>query len=128
MSDKTLLDITQEILNSMTGDEVNSIFDTAEAEAVARIVVSVFEGLVSNRNWAQHKSLFQLESFNADLVLPRKTPEKASGFESLLKGADANKHEQTATTAPTQGGSEQPRRQSFEVSARRAFECVNDQK
>ena len=64
MSDKTLLDITQEILNSMTGDEVNSIFDTAEAEAVARIVVSVFEGLVSNRNWAQHKSLFQLESLS----------------------------------------------------------------
>lgn len=69
---------------------------------------------------------FQLESFNADLVLSRKTPEKASGFESLLKGADAKDHQQAA--APTQSDAGQIRRQSFEVTARRAFECVNEQK
>ena len=66
---KNLLAITQEILNAMTGDEVNSITDTAEAEAVARIVISVFEGLVSNRNWPTHKQLFNLTSF-ADVNTP----------------------------------------------------------
>ena len=61
---KTLLDITQEILTVMTSDEVNSIYDTAEAEAVARIVCSTFEAMVSNKNWESHKELIQLESFS----------------------------------------------------------------
>ena len=72
---------------------------------------------------------FQLESFNADLVFPRKTPEKASGFGSLLKEVNANDHQQIAAAAgPTQSNTDQTRRQSFETSARRAFECVNEQK
>ena len=66
---KTLLDITQEILSAMTGDEVNSIHDTAEAESVATIVVSVFESLVSNRNWSSHKQMFTLDS-STDSELP----------------------------------------------------------
>ena len=70
---------------------------------------------------------FQLETFNADLVFPRRTPEKTSGFESLLKGVNAKEQQQTAAGS-TQNGTDQARRPSFEVSARRAFECVNEQK
>lgn len=61
---KTLLDITQEILTVMTSDEVNSIYDTAEAEAVARIVMSTFDAMVSNKNWETHKELIKLDSFS----------------------------------------------------------------
>lgn len=64
---KTLLNITQEILTVMTSDEVNSITDTAEAEAVARIVVSTFESMVSNRNWPSHKRPITLESPSSTL-------------------------------------------------------------
>lgn len=58
----TLLSITQDILSDMSGDDVNSIFDTEEAEQVARIVVSTFNAIVSNADWAQHKKLVQLTS------------------------------------------------------------------
>lgn len=59
MARKTLLDITQEIMSAMNSDEVNSITDTAESEAVARIVCSVFDGMVSTKNWPSHKELVQ---------------------------------------------------------------------
>lgn len=48
---KTLLDITQEILSRMDGDEVNSISDTEESEQVARHIVSTYDAMVSNSNW-----------------------------------------------------------------------------
>lgn len=48
---KTLLEITQDILSIMDGDEVNSIGDTEEAYQVARSVVRTYEALVSNSNW-----------------------------------------------------------------------------
>lgn len=63
---KTLLKMTQEILTVMTSDEVNSITDSAEAEAVATIITSVFEDMVSNRNWPHLRQLIQLESFSDD--------------------------------------------------------------
>lgn len=47
----TLLEIVQEILSSMDGDEVNTISDTEEAEQVARIVVSTYRNMVSNTTW-----------------------------------------------------------------------------
>lgn len=56
--------MTQEILTVMTSDEVNSITDSAEAEAVARIIISVFEDMVSNRNWPHLRQLIKLESLS----------------------------------------------------------------
>ena len=61
----TLLEITQEILSVMTSDEVNSISDTAEAEAVARIVMATFDNMVSTRNWKNHKELLKLVSHSS---------------------------------------------------------------
>lgn len=49
---KTLLEIVQDILSDMDGDEVNSINDTTEAEQVARIVRQVYRNIVSNTTWA----------------------------------------------------------------------------
>jgi len=48
---ETLLEITQEILTKMDGDEVNSIEDTEESSQVASIVVNAFQSYVSNRDW-----------------------------------------------------------------------------
>ena len=63
MAKDTLLEIVQEILSDTKSDEVNSITDTAEAEAVARIVISTFEAMVSNRNWAHTRELVDLVGF-----------------------------------------------------------------
>lgn len=48
---KTLLEMTQDILNDMDGDEINSISDTAEAEQVANIIKNTYRNMVSNSNW-----------------------------------------------------------------------------
>lgn len=48
---KTVLEITQKILNDMDGDEVNSISDTTEAGQVAEIVESVYTNMMSNTTW-----------------------------------------------------------------------------
>ena len=48
---QTLLEITQDILSIMDGDEVNSIFDTEESEQVAKIVRRTYNAMVSNSNW-----------------------------------------------------------------------------
>lgn len=51
----TLLSIVQEILNDMSGDQVNSINDTVESEQVASIVRSTYNAMMSNRNWPHTK-------------------------------------------------------------------------
>ena len=66
---KTLLEIVQDILSEMGADPVNNISDTVESEQTANIVRSVFEGMVSNRNWPTHRKLIVLESSN-DLSKP----------------------------------------------------------
>lgn len=66
---ETLLEIVQEILSDMKSDEVNSITDTAEAESVARIVLSTFQSMLSNRNWPHTHQLVSLVGF-ADNDLP----------------------------------------------------------
>lgn len=61
---KTLLAMTQSILSDMSGDDVNSIFDTEEAEQVARIIVSTYEAMMSNTNWRHTRRLTSLTSFS----------------------------------------------------------------
>ena len=46
-----LLEITQDILNDMDGDEVNSIDDTFESAQIAQIIKSTYYAIISNRNW-----------------------------------------------------------------------------
>lgn len=48
---QTLLEIVQEILEHIGGDEVNSITDTEESEVVSRIVKSTYQALMSHTSW-----------------------------------------------------------------------------
>lgn len=60
MAKRTLLEITQEILNDLDSDEVNSINDTVEAAQVASIVRSTYNEMMSNRNWPHLKKIVKL--------------------------------------------------------------------
>lgn len=60
MSKLTLLDIVQDILNDLEGDPINSINDTVEAQQVAQIVKTTFFNIVTGKDYAHKKELFQL--------------------------------------------------------------------
>lgn len=62
MTKLTLLEYTQDILNDIDGDEVNSIDDTAEATQVAQIVKSTYFALMTTRDWAFLRKPIQLQS------------------------------------------------------------------
>lgn len=62
----TLLEITQDILNDMDSDEVNSIDDTFESQQVAQIVKSTYLAMMSNRNWPHQRKLLSLEALGND--------------------------------------------------------------
>jgi hypothetical protein len=59
---KTLLEITQDILNDLDSDIVNSIDDTVESQQVANIIRACYNEMISNRNWPHLKKLLQLDS------------------------------------------------------------------
>lgn len=65
----SLLEITQDVMNEIDAEEVNSINDTIESQQVAAIIRSCFLELTSNRNWPQQRKLIQLEGL-ADLTKP----------------------------------------------------------
>lgn len=56
----TLLEIVQDILNDISGDEVDSISDTSEATQIANIVRSTFYHLVSQKSLPEHHGMFNL--------------------------------------------------------------------
>lgn len=58
----TLLEMTQDILNDLDSDEVNSIDDTIEAQQVAQIIKTCYFEMISNRNWPHLRQLVQFES------------------------------------------------------------------
>jgi hypothetical protein len=62
MSKLTLLEIVQDILSDMESDNVNSIDDTPESEAVAKIVKSTYQAMMSNRNWPHTMSLVKIDA------------------------------------------------------------------
>lgn len=62
MQKRTLLDIVQDILSSMDGDEVNSIFDTTESEQVARVVRETYDYIVTNLDLPESYGPFELEA------------------------------------------------------------------
>lgn len=61
----TLLEMTQDILNDLDSDFVNSIDDTVEAQQVAQIIKTSFFEMISNRNWPHLKKLIQLDASGA---------------------------------------------------------------
>ena len=60
MAKKTLLDLTQAILNDMDGDEVNSISDTIESQQVAQIIRDTFDEIIASRSWPHLNRLISL--------------------------------------------------------------------
>lgn len=63
----TLLEITQDILNDMSSDVINTIDDTDEAIQVAQIVKSTYQAMMSNRNWPHTKRIINLVSSGDNL-------------------------------------------------------------
>jgi hypothetical protein len=61
----TLLEMTQQILLSMDGDEVNSIDDTPESSAVARIIREAFYDVAGILALPEHFDFFRLEATGA---------------------------------------------------------------
>lgn len=55
----TLLEMVQDVLSSMDGDEVNSISDTVEATQVAKVIRACYFDIVSD-NLPEHTTLYQL--------------------------------------------------------------------
>lgn len=67
----SLLDLTQNILSSINGDEVNSIGDTVESLQVANEVKTAYEELFSGDNTPTFQGLFQLNN-SGDPTAPTK--------------------------------------------------------
>lgn len=65
----TLLEIVQDILNDISGDEVSSISDTSEATQIANIVRSTYFHMVSQKDLSEHKDMFNLDE-SADTSYP----------------------------------------------------------
>lgn len=66
---KTLLELTQNILNDLDSDIVNSIDDTVESQQVANIIRACYNEMLSNRNWPHLKKLLQLTALG-DVTKP----------------------------------------------------------
>lgn len=59
---QTLLEIVQDIHNSLDFDEVNSINDTQEASQVAQMVKTTYYEIINRKDWPHLNETFQLES------------------------------------------------------------------
>jgi hypothetical protein len=58
----SLLDLTQRILQSIKGEEVNTISDTAESLAVVGIIKECYYTLIAEKDLPEQKTLFQLDA------------------------------------------------------------------
>lgn len=59
--ERTLLDMTQDILSEMSSDEVNSISDTTESMQVATIIKNKYFDIVARSSLPEHDKLFKLD-------------------------------------------------------------------
>jgi len=80
----TLLQLTQAILSSMDGDEVNGIDDTVESSQVVEVIKTVYDDISSRGELPIQKSLFNLTASgdNTKPVLMTK-PQTVSSIEWL---------------------------------------------
>ena len=82
---QTLLELTQDILNAIDGEDVNSISDSVESLQVANDVKVVYYDLIGRKDWQFLRKLKTLQSIS-DFSRPThlKIPENASKMEFLL--------------------------------------------
>src|ERR1700761_8266379 len=64
----TLLQMTQDILSSMSSDEINSISDTTESMQVATIVRQKYFDIINRLDLPDHEQLIQLTASNSNLT------------------------------------------------------------
>ncbi len=75
---QTLLELTQDVLNAIDGDEVNSISDTVESLQVANDIKVVFYDLIGRKDWQFLRKLKTLDSVSdagrpTHLLIPKNT-------------------------------------------------------
>lgn len=58
----TLLELTQTVLRSIKGEQVNSIGDTEESIIAAEIVREAYLNIIANTDLPEHKTLFELNA------------------------------------------------------------------
>lgn len=68
MAKMTVLEMVQDILNDIDGDEVNSIDDTTESQQVAQILKTTFYALLHIRNWRSTHQLLALTASGDDAL------------------------------------------------------------
>lgn len=95
---KTLLEMTQNILNDMDSDEVNSINDTVESQQVANIIKTCYNEMISNRNWPHLRKLVQLNSLS-DITKPNYLQIPNGMKELVFFKYDVHKVDKTKTVA-----------------------------
>lgn len=72
----TLLDMTQTILSTVDGDEVNSINDTVESAQIAKIIKTSYFDLIARAGLPEYDTVVQLEaSGDADLPVVMYVPD-----------------------------------------------------
>src|SRR5258705_4723346 len=87
---RTLLDMTQSILSSLSSDEVNSISDTTESLQVAEIIRTTYFNMISRLGVVNHKQLIQLDpSLDPTMPVLMYIPQGISNIE-WLKYFDSN--------------------------------------
>lgn len=87
---RTLLDMTQSILSSLSSDEVNSISDNPESLQVADIIKNTYFNIISRANITDHEQLIQLDpSLDASLPVLMYVP-AGIGKITYLKYFDSN--------------------------------------
>lgn len=91
MAKMTLLEIVQDMLNDLNGDEVNSIDDTIEATQMAFIVRSTFRAMMGNRDWPHTRQLLQLTA-SGDPLLPTHMT-----FDTAVKRVENIKYDKIAS-------------------------------
>jgi hypothetical protein len=76
MAQMTLLEVVQDILNDIDGDEVNSINDTIEAQQIAQVVKTTYFNIMENgRDWPHLDEMFQLEAATVAKPVYMKLPD-----------------------------------------------------
>lgn len=65
----TLLEMVQDILSSMDGDEVSSVTDTTEAMQVVTVIKTVYNNMIANLELPIHYQIFNLTA-SGDNALP----------------------------------------------------------
>ncbi len=94
MAKLTVLEITQDILNDMDSDPVNSINDTEEALQIAQIIKTSYFSLMCTRNWPHLMTVTQLNTTEigdtnpVKLLIPALTKEMQEVYYNVRKVTD----------------------------------------